>query len=216
MKTLLFLIAMIFIGSCSYAQGNITETRVKYQKVEKRAITYDVPYASDVVEKSFEQMMQQKGSKPEKSRGYIVYRNVHLQDGSGDVADVYLKIDRKSRKDQHSTVTMFALAPGASPVEVDTDDARMEGSKSFVTSMTPMLANTDHEFRMIDQQGKIAASEKKMRKLEDDYADYEKKIKNLQDKMENNKKEREALKLTIEAEKNTLEQMRMKEKASAN
>ena len=216
MKTLLFTFALILVGSLCIAQDNFTETRVKYQKIEKRAVSYNVPYSPDVVEKAFEHMMQEKGSKPEKSKGYIVYRNVHLQNGTDDIADVYMKVDRKNRKDPNSNVSMFALAPGSNPATVDTDDARMEGSKSFLTSMLPMMENTDHEFKMLDQQGKIADNEKKMRKLEDDYADYEKKVKTLQDRMENNKKERENLRATIESEKSTLEQMRMKEKASTN
>ncbi len=210
MKSILAMAMCLFLIVSAQAQSSVYETTIKFAKKEKRALTYEVPFEPNVVEKTIEDMMAKRGAKVEKSRGFMVFKNVQVDDSSSERGDLYFKVDRKNRKDKNSTVTAFAVAPNANAAETDDNNELLSDTRALLTSMSPGLESTDHQFSLLRQEEKIRDLEKKMRKLEDDYADYEKKVRNLQEKMESNKRERETLRSNIETDKNALEIMRAK------
>src|ERR1700737_4638357 len=109
MKKILLPILVLFVALLVDAQPRASEGTIEYQRVTKPAATIELPYPEAVVEKSIIDYMAKKGMKGSDSKGFKVFRNYKLRDSQDLMSDLYLKIDRKSRKE--SDITDISLVP---------------------------------------------------------------------------------------------------------
>lgn len=211
MKKLL-LFSVVLLGSLlASAQPTPSEARVKFIDKEKRAASFEVPYSSEIVEKAIEDRMARKGSRPESVRGYTLYRGVKLHDGSSERADFYFKVDRKSRRDKNSSmVYVFAVNPNDNAHSAETTDTHVEASKEFLGTLIPAIEAKDVDNNIASQSNEISVAEKKLKKLQDDYAELEKKMKALTDKMDENKRNQDLQTAEIEKLKAFLDAIKEK------
>src|SRR6478736_9376580 len=108
------------------AQVLPAEVKVKFIDKEKKAASFEIPYPTEIVEKAIEERMAAKGSRPEKMRGYTLYRGVDVKQ-LGERADLYFKVERKSRKDKNvSVITVFAVSPNENAETTTTDIDKLD------------------------------------------------------------------------------------------
>ena len=99
MKTFLFTASILFLASIRmFAQTDPIEGTVEYQKGEKRAAIVEVPFPPDIVEGALKEQLAKSGVKEEKLKGMQVFKNARLSATDGEVADLYFKVVKKSRK----------------------------------------------------------------------------------------------------------------------
>ena len=206
MKHVTICLLVLLISFAGFSQAAF-ETKSKFFNKEKRTAQIEVPYEPEIVEKAIGDSMARLGIRGTKVKGYSLFRNVVID---GEATDLYFNIDRKSRKDKSSIVTVFAVAPNSNPADVDSDDMKLTASKTFLSGIMPAIDQTNQLNNIALQEKEIAGDEKKLKNLVDDQEDFQKKIKNLQEKAEKNLREQEELKRTLDSKRTMLNAMRAK------
>ena len=210
MKKLLLSGIIAFFVLVMQAQNLPKEVKVKFIDKEKRAASFEMPYPTEIVENAIKDRMAAKGSRPEKMRGYTLYRGVDVKQ-LGERADLYFKVERKSRKDKNvSVITVFAVSPNENAASSTTDDEKIEDSKEVLMSLVPEIESKDVETNIANQEAQIRDAEKKLKGMQDDQVDYEKKIKTLEGKLEENRKNQELQTAEIDKMKSFLDAMKDK------
>jgi len=192
MKKALVIALMLLTGrSLSFAQPVATDTRVEYQKGDKAAAVIELPYSPDVVAASIKDNMLKKGVKEEKSKGFQIFRGARLNPTDGEVVDMYFKVDRKSRKDNNTSLVYLIIGRPNENVALRTgDDAyKVDDAKTYLNTMTPDVDAYNLEVNIAQQEDVIKKAEKKLNSLQDDQRDYEKKISNLNEKLTQTKRD---------------------------
>ena len=211
MKRFITLLSGLLFVFALHAQDIPREATVKYQKKNQRALEYEVPYHHDVVEQAIENYMVKKGSKASKSRGFTVYKQVSLNDSGSEVGDLYFKVERKSRKDTSSVISVIPMKAGADPGVATTDGLDIEFTRTILESLTPSFQESKLAYDIKAQENLVGDSEKKLNRLKNNQEDMERKIKDLQDKLEDNKKDQEKMTREIEQQRSNLETLRSRQ-----
>jgi hypothetical protein len=206
MKHVSICLLALLISFTGFSQAAF-ETKSKFFNKEKRTAQIEVPYEPEIVEKAIGDSMARLGIRGTKVKGYSLFRNVVID---GEATDLYFNIDRKSRKDKASIVTVFAVAPNSNPADVDSDDMKLSASKTFLSGIMPVIDQTNQLNNIALQEKEIAGDEKKLKNLVGDQEDYQKKIKNLQEKADKNIKEQEELKRQLDSKRAILNAMKAK------
>lgn len=207
----LFLCLMVKLN-CFAQTAMTTVAEYNGQKYPAYLIEYNLP--PDETKDVIVNKLKSEGYNADKSKGFLVYRNVRLRDlDPNDPQDVLFSIDRKSRKEKDiSIVTMITAKAGAIPTD------RVKGAKtvanvesssnatSFLKSFQPDIEMQAYNLAVSEQVEEVAKAEKKLKNLQDDSVKLEKKIKNLQDDLEKNKKDQQNQVEEIAKQKALLEQ----------
>lgn len=168
-----------------FAQPAATDTRVEYQKGDKAAAVIELPYNPDVVTAAIKDDMLKKGIKEEKSKGFQAFKGARLTPTDGEVVDMYFKVDRKSRKDNNTSVVYLILGRPGENVALRTgnDAYKVEEAKTYLNSITPFVDSYNLEVNIAQQDDVIKKAERRLNNLQDDQRDYEKKIGSLNEKL---------------------------------
>ncbi len=204
-------ILAVLLCSQTYAQ-QARDGSIAYNRGDKAAAVIDLPYPVEVVEQAFRDYFSAKGVKADKSRGFTLFRGASLGDSISGMADLYIKVERKSRQEKNSSLVY--LIPGRPGEDISTrssaDREKIEDGKYFLNSLGPyfLQKNTDSE---IDSQAKLLqTAEKKLARLIDEHTDLEKRIRALEQKLEENKQDQQKQQETVAREKEVLEALKQK------
>jgi cell division protein FtsB len=213
MKHIFTFLFSLFITGFAFAQTPM-QTTVEYngQKYPCYLVEYNLP--PDETENVIKNKLKSEGYNAEKSKGFLVYRNVRLKDlNSSEAQDVFFKIERKSRKEKDkSLVTMIAAKSGVIPedkVKGAKSIANIEpsaNSVSFIKSFENGINLQTHNLVVSAQEEEVATAEKKLKSLQDAQVKLEKKIKDYQSDLEKNKKDQENQTGEIAKQKTLLDQ----------
>ena len=195
MKYLFTLIVSLLITGFAFAQAPM-KTTVEFngQKYPCYIIEYNLP--SDEAEDVIKNKLKSEGYNADKSKGFLVYRNVRLKElGSDEPQDVFFKIERKSRKEKDkSIVTMIAAKAGEVPedkvkgAKIVADITTPDNSVDFLNSFQGAVDLQTYNLAVAAQTDEVAKAEKKLKSIQDAQVKIEKKIKDYQDDLEINKK----------------------------
>jgi hypothetical protein len=211
MKKLLLSVIIACASIVMQGQSLPEEVKIKFIDKDKKAASFELPYPTEIVEKAIQDRMAAKGSRPEKMRGFTLYRGVDVKH-LGERADLYFKVERKSRKDKNaSVITVFAVSPNENAATTTTDTDKLDDSKEVLLSLVPEIESKDVETNIANQEAQIRDAEKKLKRMQDDQAEYEAKIKTLQDKLEENRKNQDLQTLEIEKMKSFRDAMKDKQ-----
>lgn len=186
MKRGIVLFLALAIGATLQAQQPI-EGIAEFQKKKMPAAVMELPYSPEVVEKALEEKFRTQGFKPSKSRDFQLYRGVPLGD-AGTLYDVYVKVERKSRKEKAASLVQMIMAK---PNEVLTsrlanDVTGVEDGKNYLSGITPFVADYNLNLEILAQQETLARMEKKHANLLDEGADLAKKKIQIEEKIAEN------------------------------
>lgn len=213
MKYCFTLLVSIIICGFVFAQAPMpTTAEYNGQKYPCYIMEYNLP--PEETKAAFVNKLKSEGYNPDKSKGYVVYRNTRLKDlDPNEPQDVLLKFERKSRKEKDkSIVTLITAKSGSIPEEKAKGAktaAAIEPSAKSVTFLNSFQSNINlsaYNLAVSNQQDVVDKAEKKLKNLQDDQSKMEKKIKNLQDDLAKNKKDQQNQIEEIAKQKSVLEQ----------
>lgn len=151
------------------------------------AAVIDLPYAADMLEDAISEAMADKGYTGTKFRDYKVYRSVESVHGNARY-DIYIKAERKSRKDKEASV-VYALC--SKPNEVVSEasagsEPAVEDGKDLLNNLVPKIAAYQLKLEIAAQETIVAKMQKKETELLQDSTDLSLKLKQLNDKVQEN------------------------------
>lgn len=198
MKYLFTLFVSFLFSHFILAQSSMQNT-VEYngQKYPCYVIEYNLP--PDETEDVIKNKLKAQGYSADKSKGFLVYRNVRLNGLDPDGAmDVLFKVDRKSRQERDkSMVTLITAKPGEIPedkvkgAKIVANISSSDNSASFLNSFREDVVMKAYQMAVSAQTEVVAKAEKNLQKLKKEQSHLEKKIKQYQDELAVNKKDQE-------------------------
>lgn len=193
---LFILFAFLTIGAAvnAFSQADPIEGSIEYQKGEKRAAIIELPYPPEIVEGALRDHLAKGGVKEERLKGMQVFKNARLTPTDGEAADLYFRVERKSKKDNNNSIVYLIMGrPNENVALRTTDDAfRISDAKNFLGNLKPKAESHLLEKNIAGEENNIKKAEKKLKDLQDDQKSLEKRILELQDKLEQRKKDQEA------------------------
>lgn len=180
---LLLAVSVAFAAEAQQPMEGIAE----YQKKNMPAAVLELPYPPDVVEKAIEEKFKTMGIKPSRAKDYQLYRNVPLGN-DGNVYDVYVKVDRKSRKEKDASLIQMIMAKPNEMLTSRAADERtgIEDGKTYLAGLTPFVADYNLNLEILAQQEILTKMEKKHANLLDEGADLAKKKIQIEEKIAEN------------------------------
>lgn len=196
MRTFVFTALILFLASFRmFAQTDPIEGTVEYQKGEKRAAIVEVPFPPDIVEGALKDQLAKSGVKEERLKGMQVFKNARLSPTDGEVADLYFKVVKKSRKEENISIVYLIMGRPNENVALRTaDDAfRIQDAKAFLGTLHPQAESYDLERNITKNEDNFKKSEKKLKDLQDDRKNLDKKIQEQEAELNRLKSEKESL-----------------------
>jgi hypothetical protein len=213
MKYFINLLLSLFISVSFVNAQSPMKTTAEYngQKYPCYLIEYNLP--PEEAEIVIKEKLRAQGYNASKSKGYLMYRNVKLNDLDSDNAqDILFNVERKSRKEKDkSIVTMITAKAGLIPEDkvkgskMVADIEPSSNSVSFINSFQSAVDLQAYQLAVSTQEDEVAKAEKKLKNLQDDQIKLEKKIKDYQSDLEINKKDQEKQVDEIANQKSILE-----------
>ncbi|MFT3683177.1 MAG: hypothetical protein QM791_23160 [Ferruginibacter sp.] len=208
MKKLLLLPVVILVCTGVFAQARLATA--SYQKAMQPAVEHDFPFAEKTVSKAIEDRMQKAGYKGKETKGFVVYKGVHMKEIGPDTYDLYFKVDKKDK--EKSLVTMM-ISSGYEKFIGESDNSTViENSKQFLDHLIHVSEAFDLEQQIVEQDVVSKKSSKKLADLVEDGEDLQKKKAKLEKEIEENLKKQEDQKKDIETQTQILETLKSKRK----
>jgi hypothetical protein len=211
MKKIISLIVLIALYACTKAQS-YTGT-ADYKKMSRQAIFNEVPFGEKVTEAAIRDSLEKLGYKPKESKGFMVYRGVKLSALSNEPLDIYISVERKSRKEKEVSVITMLLAKGEDNfITQGVDPGIIENGKSFLNGFTNYIDSYYLEQQIAEMEETRITNDKKTSSLANDAEDLQKKKKKIEKEIEDNIKEQADHKEASEKHLQNLEALKSKRK----
>jgi hypothetical protein len=180
------------------------ESNIQYDKKKQQAIAIDYSYTSEAVQNAMVQKLGKMGYKPKeekgllnRDKGFLIFRNAYVTDINGDKMDFFIKVERKSRKENDESTLYMIMNKNGENALLRMSPEDINNAKSFLNNMLPEVEAADLEIRIKDQEETVARAEKKLTNLKSEQISLEKKL-------SDNKADQEATQKDIEAQKQAL------------
>ena len=195
--------------------GQAQSGSVVHQKVQHDAAVIELPYAPDMVNAALNDYLSKKGkSKVDDLKGFTTYRNTQPLASDSVNADLYFKVERKSRKEKESAVVSLLLnKPVTNNAAGKVAHMDMEEAKTYLNELVPAFVAYDLELLIKDQNKTLIDAEAKLKGLQRDNDDLKSKIENLQKDLENNSQKQQAQTEAINNQKQKLAELVSQRKA---
>ena len=183
-KVVLGLLLMCCLSYSAYCQPRAVEGVAEFQGKKVPAAVMELPYSPDKVEAAISEKLTARGHKPTKAKDYLLYRSVSVGHEKATY-DLYIKTERKSRKDKESSIVYVVMVR---PNEAASADAVVGGSavvvgKDFLTDYHGYVEDYNLGLEIADQEDVIRKLEKKQNGLLNDSTDLAQKLLTLNEKM---------------------------------
>lgn len=209
MRNFTLLLSVLFLSASALAQS--TEGTASYNKKTYPATISELPYPPDVVETAVKQEMKKRGYSGKNNKGYTEYKGVRLKELGSESVDLYMKTERKGRKDKDATILTILTAKGAENfIGRSADGALAEGVKQFANNLHPLAGDHALELEIGSQEELIRKAERKFQGLQSDSVALEKKKLQLEQNMAENKTAIQKQAEEVEMQRKVLETLRTK------
>jgi hypothetical protein len=203
-----------FIACAFYAKAQ-NWGELEWQKKKIPATIIEVPHSASVTEAAIKQKLTQLGYNGKETKGVTVYKGVRIPEISNEAFDLYMKVERKSRKDKDESVVYFIVSKGYENFLKSGDDPAMsQNINTYTSNFSPWAEAEALERDIKDQEEKISRAEKKATDLQDESESLQKRLKKLQDDIEQNKKDIEKQKTEVENQRKALDVLKAKRKTN--
>ncbi|HYH15509.1 MAG TPA: hypothetical protein VD794_09820 [Flavisolibacter sp.] len=204
MKRTILSFCLLFIITIAYGQAQ--EGAVSYQKRQQSAAVIELPYAPGIVMAALNDYLSKKGrSKGSDLKGFTTYRNTTPVENDSANADLYFKVERKSRQDKEiSIVSLLLTMPTDGAVMANQHHLNMDEAKAYLNDLTPAIEAYNLELQIKDQNSAVTAAEARYKNLTNEGVDLEKRKEELDRKIHNNKMQQQTQLNEIELQKQKL------------
>ncbi|MBX2922354.1 MAG: hypothetical protein KF746_09205 [Chitinophagaceae bacterium] len=205
-----FLLLFAFLAHSTFLHAQVGEGEVEFNGIKRTVKRMEINNEPDIVEQSIKNRMAKSGYKPKESKGWLIFKDVDDREVSDERSDLYVKVERKSRKEKEvSVVYFFTSKPNdhATPVPLA---GSMLTSDGFYEQVSAESVASKLEKDIAEQEEAAKKAEKKYDDLVKEQASLEKKIKGLQDDLESNKQKQQSQSREVENQRKMLEQLKSK------
>lgn len=212
-KAILSLLCISGLAYSANSQSRAVEGVAEFQGKKVPAAVLELPYSQDIVEDAISDKMAAKGHKPTKAKDYKLYRSVSVG-GESKPYDVYVKIERKSRREKESSVVYLVLVQPGEPGsnEGSGSTAHVIAGKEFLNDYSEHVVAYNFQLEIIEQENIVKKLEKKQTSLLSDSTDLVAKIKLLDEKVLENSNDLLKQRREIEKQRLTLEAIKARKK----
>ena len=211
MKKIISLVVMVVVYTSIHAQS-YTGT-ADYKKMSRQAIFNEVPFTDKVTEAAIKDSLEKLGYKPKESKGFMVYKGVNLASLAKEPLDIYIAVERKSRKEKEVSVITMLLSRGEDNFITQGADAGIiDNARSFLNGFTNYIDTYYLEQQISEMEETRIAYEKKTAGLASDAEDLQKKKKKIEKEIEDNIKEQADHKDVAEKHMQNMEALKSKRK----
>jgi hypothetical protein len=204
MKRIIVSFTVLLIANLIYGQAR--EGTVTYNKNALSAAVIELPYSPDAVNAAMNDYLSKKGkSKGTDLKGFSTFRNTEVLAYDSTNADLYFKIERKSRQEKNaSLVSLLLSSPKADMATPNIRYLNMEEAKDYLNGLVPAIQAYNLELEIKEQNEVIKKAEAKYKSLVNDGDDLEKKRSAIEKKIAENKQDIQSQGNEVEAQKQKL------------
>jgi hypothetical protein len=183
-KPLYVTVVTMFFSLATLAQPKAIEGVAEIQGKNVAAAVIEFPYPPETVETALAEKLAERGFKANKAKDYQLYRSVPVGSGK-NIFDVYIKTERKSRKQKDASVVYIVLAKPNEMVSARSAGDRhgVGDGKEFLNDFTPYLEDFNLKLEIMAQEDNIRKLEKKYSDLLSDSTDLSRKKLQLEEKI---------------------------------
>lgn len=205
------MVCSLLIAAKWMAAQNIYVSNVDYNKQQQQGTIAEYNYTQGMVSKVLEDELERTVGKAKKEKGFLVYRGIHINEISPDAIDLYIKVDRKSKKEKDKAVAYVLVSKGYDNfIQPSVDAQTFDNVKAYLTKMIAKIATNDLSKQIEAQEDVVKKEEKKLANYLDDVQDMEKKIKKLNDDIAEKKKDIETQKQEVSKQQTILQVLKDK------
>ena len=220
-KYILISLSMLLFSG---AMAQPKEDKIEYNKLQVPGYSVEVPVAPSVAEEAIKNRFKNSGAKGKERKGFWEFRNVGIPELRNAPVDAYIKIDKKSRKDNdNSIVSMIVTEPGVEPGASDSSMNAARGDIPAIAAvgafglLSSLQTNTeDHglDLELKKQDDEVKKAEKEYNNLVKDGEDLQNKAKKIQNDLETNRNNVTKKAEELKKQKETLLQIQAKRKVA--
>ena len=201
--------AFLLLTITSSGQSYTGETKIN--KLQKMAVINELPYNADVTEDAVKKKMSQLGYSSKKDNGYLAYKNVTLPELGTATYNLYFKTERKSKKDQETSLVYMLISDQYDAFLTESRDAEViSNGKRFLNTFNTPAQDVSIENDIKAQEDNLKKAEKKYNNAVDDGKSLDDKRRKIEKDIEDNKKEQEQKRADMETQRQVLETARSK------
>lgn len=205
-------IPLFFLAGIVYGQA--TEGTVQYQKTDQPAAVIELPYSPDMVRDAMSDYLSKKGkSKGSDRKGFTTYRNTQPLHSDSANADLFFKVERKSRQEKEFSVVSLLLTSPKDGSPQNVRNLQMDEAKTYLNELAPAIEAYQLELQIKEQNENVIKAEAKYKGFADDATDLEKKRVDLDRKIADNKQDVQKQTAEVEVQKQRLTQLVAQRKA---
>jgi hypothetical protein len=171
------------------------------------AAVIELPYPEDVIAAALKDYLSRKGkSKVNDLKGFTTYRNTQPTQNGTENADLYFRIDRKSKQEKETSTVYLLLTP----IEGTTSNLHslnMEEAKTYLNELVTTIEGYNLEQKIKEQNKMIIDAEAKHKRLLNDGFNLERKRLELIQKISDNQLQQQAQGLEVQNQKQKLAEM---------
>lgn len=205
MKYILLICCLSFSTISAYAQA--TEGIVRLQRTEQPAAIIELPYSSDIVKEALNDYLSKKGkSKGTDLKGFRTFRNTQSSTSGNDNADLYFKIEQKSRQDKGFTIVSLLLTKPKDDKTAasELNYLNMGQAKAYLNGLSHAIEAYNLELMIKEQNLIVIKSESTYKTQFNNGADLEQKRTELETRIQENKTEQEKYLTDVNTQKQKL------------
>jgi hypothetical protein len=152
--------------------------------------------------------LSKKGrSKGNDIKGFATYRNTQALLGDSANADLYFKVERKSRQEKEVSLVSLLLTTPKDGAPQNVHYLQMDQAKTYLNDLAPAIEAYQLELQIKEQNEKVIKAEAKYKDLAGDGADLEKKKADVEKKRTDNQQDSRKQANEVEAQKQKLSQL---------
>ena len=201
------IISLFLLLITGFIFGQAKEGAVSFQKRQQAAAVIELPYAPDVITAALNNYLSKKGkSRSTDLKGFTTFRNTQLLKEDSTNADLYFRVERKSRQEKEVSIVSLLLTTPDDGTEAvsNVHHLNMEQAKSYLNELAPAIEAYNLEEQIKDQNNAVIQAESKYKNLVNEGADLEKKREALERKIQDNKLEQRTQQNEVESRKQKL------------
>lgn len=205
MKKTFLALCLTIVSHNLFAQAQSGTVRVG--RAEQPAATIELPYSPEVVKDALNDYLSKKGkSKSTDIKGFTMFRNTQSLTTASDNADLYFRIDRKSRQEKETSYVFLLLTRPEADVAAGKEKhyLNMEQAKTYLNELAPAIEAYNLELNIKEQNKTVIKAESLYKTQLDNGADLEKRRTDLEARISDNKAEQQKLLGDVDAQKQKL------------
>lgn len=205
------LIALFF----NHAYGQAVEGTVAQGNNNLPAAVIELPVAPDVATAAMKDHLSKKGkSRTTDIKGFVTFRNTDSIPSDSTTADLYFKVERKSRREKEfSLVSLLLTTPGSNTSSTArTRHLNIEEAKAFLDELQPAIIAFDLERQIKEQNETVIKEETRYRNLDEERSELVKRQEGMGQKILDKQNEQQSQKTEVEKQKQILTELVTKRK----